>query len=154
MENKVYQPHDKDYKFKFKCCGRKIHNYIHKTKCKKIKFLDTEEAETGKRKDILYDVNGKIYHEENESTPITENKVTRFHYYNRYTVCDKSNTIKKVSSYCICTSKPSEEEISVRVEDNYEYILQVFYTKNINGQKVLNTLKDKVKKQEALTDDD
>ena len=41
-----------------------------KQNIKKIEFLGTDEAETGKRKDILYTLDDKkTFHEENESTP-------------------------------------------------------------------------------------
>ena len=97
--------------------GLKIHNYIHKTKHTKIEYLDTEEAETGKRKDMAYTLDDeKTYHVEHESKPITINDLHRFHKYNQYIVCDKSNSIKSVYSYCICTAKPQKELLSFDVE--------------------------------------
>lgn len=59
MGDKTYQPHDKDFKFKYKRMGVKIHNYLFKTDYKTIEFLDTVEAETGKSKDIVYTLDGK-----------------------------------------------------------------------------------------------
>lgn len=107
MGEKIYQPHDKDIKFKYKRIGLKIHNYIHKIKHEKIEFLDTEDAETGNRKDLVYNLDdGKTYHEEHESTPVSGDDVFRFHGYNKQIVCDKINTVESVKSFCICTAKP------------------------------------------------
>ena len=155
MRKKIYQPHDKDFKFKYKRMGLKIHNYVHKTKHKKIEFLDTEDAESGKRSDLVYNLDdGKTYHEENESTPISDDDVFRFHNYNKNIVCDKSNTVESVESFCICTAKPQDEVFYLKVNANYIFKLLVFYTKNIDGAKALSRLKDKVKKQVELSDDD
>lgn len=155
MGDKTYQPHDKDFKFKYKRMGVKIHNYLFKTDYKTIDFLDTVEAETGKTKDIVYTLDGKdSFHEEHESTPITTDDIRRFHNYNKHIVCDKSNFIESVHSYSICTAKPGKNSVSLKVDDNYTFEMDVFYTKNIDGAKVLSTLKDKVKKQVELTDDD
>ena len=136
---KLHNRHDKSIKFKFKRCGLKIHNCMFNTDCEKIEFKDTAEAETGKQKDLLYKTDGKdAFHAEGQSTPITEPDVGRFYHYYLQALCDKSNDITILNSYCICTAKPQEDYYEYR-EGNITFRLPVFYTKNIDGTKVLST---------------
>ena len=151
---KIHQPHDKDFKFKYKRFGLQIHNWLFNKDYKTIEFKDTAEAETGKRKDMFYILNGTdAYHAEGQSTPITRHDTQRFYHYNLQARSDKSNNITRLKSYCICTAKPNKEFYEY-TEDNNTFKLPVIYPKNIDGTKVSSTLKDKVEKQEELMDDD
>ena len=155
MVDEIHHPHDKDFKFKYKCMGLKIHNYLHGTNYENIEFLDTEEAETGRRKDLVYILDGTdSFHVEHDSTPITPDKVDRFYQYNQHIVCDKSIHIDSVHTFCICTAIPENTIISKEINSNYTFKLPVFSTKSIDGAKVLSSLKDKVRNGIELTDND
>ena len=77
------------------------------------------------RSGVRPNVNDETFHEENESTPVSDDDVLRFHNYNKHIVCDKSNIVDSVLSYCICTAKPQKELLSFDVEKttllNYWY---------------------------------
>ena len=146
---KVHQPHNKDFKFKYKRMSLKIHNWLFHKKYKKIEFKDTAEAETGKQKDLVYTQDGEYsFHTEGESTPINPDDSECFYKYYLQTLCDKSNGITSLKSYCICTAKPQKGNYK-HVDNNLTFNLQVIYPQNFDGGKVLSTLKDKVEKQKG-----
>ena len=141
MRKKVHQPHDKDYKFKYKRMGLKIHNYLYNTNYTTIKFLDTEDAETSKRRDIVFIADGTdVHHAEFESQPVTDDKVKRFYRYN----CDiesdieslANNSIEFVGSYCICLSKPEKEPYFLKIGHNIHFELPIIYPKLLDGENI------------------
>ena len=157
MKEKVDQYHDKDYKFKYKHMGLKIHNYLYNTNYTTIKFLDTEDAKTGNTRDIVFIADGTdVHHVEFESQPVTDDKVKQFYRNYRDTVSDikylRNNSIKFMGSYCICLNKPEKEPYYLKTEPNYIFKLPIIYPKLLDGEKILTTLKEKVEKQEKLTD--
>ena len=141
MKEKVDQYHDKDYKFKYKHMGLKIHNYLYNTNYTTIKFIDTEDAKTGNTRDIVFIADGTdVHHVEFESQPVTDDKVKQFYRNYRDTVSDikylRNNSIKFMGSYCICLSKPEKEPYFLKIGHNIHFELPIIYPKLLDGENI------------------
>lgn len=143
---------DKTYKFMFKRLGVKLHQYFFNEGAILL-FIDTELAETGQRRDLTVNVDGKYLHNiEFMSTASYDSKLYGMFDYHLSLLCDKFNPEIPVKSSIINTSNPNHGKSNVEIPYNINFHPDIIFTKDMNGWEVLSTLIHKVLNQEELSD--
>ena len=147
---------DKEYKVLFRRMKHKAHNFFNSEKTEEIKFDETEIASTGQKSDIKYwDVtNNKLRLYELISRPLNEEKLLILHDYHNDARLELSNKNIEVMTKIISTANPKHGIIKGPIDYNISFDTHPDFTQEIDGEKILNRLCDKCKKQIELDDDD
>ena len=154
MSKKIHQATDKSYKFTYRRLNIKFHRYFYK-KGNKIVFIDTEIPETGQKRDATVIVDDKyIQHSEFMSKPLSEDKIIILHDYHHDLVYDRNNKGLPVVTTVISIANPNHGKRIARIDTNRLFEPCIIFTKNMDGQKILNNLIHKIDCNEELSDDD
>ena len=142
------QSADRSYKFNYKTLGIKFHRYFYD----EGENIETEIPDTGQRKDIVVKVDGTIQITEFMSKALYDDKLHDLFDYHESARYDPQYEGLEVQSKVISISNPRHGKNMVKIDKNITFHVDIIFTKQKDGRKVLNTIVYKTITQEELSD--